>query len=48
MAGTNKGFTDCVRPCWLEQAEPECFESEWELWQVVDAVGWVPGDTTTY
>ena len=48
MAGTNEGFTDCVCPCWLEEAQSECSEPEWEPWQVVDAVAWVPGDTIAY
>ena len=46
--GTNEGFTDCVRPCWLEEAQPQCSKPEWEPWQAVDAVAWVPGDTTAY
>ena len=46
--GANEGFTDCVRPCWLEKAQSECSEPEWEPWQVVDAVAWLPGDTTAY
>ena len=46
--GTNEGFTDCVCPCWLEEAQPECSEPEWDPQQAVDAVAWVPGDTTAY
>ena len=30
------------------EAQPECSEPEWEPWQAVDAVAWVPGDTTAY
>ena len=37
----NEGFTDCVRSCWLEEAQPECSEPEWEPQQAVDAVAWV-------
>ena len=36
------------RPCWLEVAQSESSEPEWEPWQAVDAVAWVPGDITAY
>ena len=48
MARYQRRFYGGVCPCSLEEAQPECSEPEWEPWQAVDAVAWVPGDTTAY